>query len=147
MVSLGHNELNHNMKSIVFFRYHYECCDNYHLFMSPPLGAGGIMFLGCFALLYVVIGLFSEPLPMRLRALPQSFWQQPNVPHNVPPSTTYPILPPLYGKEGEEGFIGEQTGLLPSPFNSLAPGRFLWKFLLSNFQANTVRCCYTKSSQ
>lgn len=44
-----------------------------------------------------------EPLPMRLRALPQSFWQQPNVPHTVSPGTAYPILPPLCTKDDEEG--------------------------------------------
>lgn len=39
-----------------------------------------------------------EPLPMRLRALPPSFWQQPNQP-NVSPSTMY--LPPLFKNEIE----------------------------------------------
>ncbi|KAI0237036.1 hypothetical protein LSAT2_012482 [Lamellibrachia satsuma] len=43
-----------------------------------------------------------EPLPMRMRALPQSFWQQPNVADSVPPSSTYPILPPLYSKDSGE---------------------------------------------
>ena len=37
-----------------------------------------------------------EPLPMRLRALPMSFWQQPNQP-NVSPGTMY--LPPLFNNE------------------------------------------------
>ena len=37
-----------------------------------------------------------EPLPMRLRALPLSFWQQPNQP-NVSPGTMY--LPPLFKNE------------------------------------------------
>ena len=37
-----------------------------------------------------------EPLPMRLRALPMSFWQQPNQP-NVSPATMY--LPPLFKNE------------------------------------------------
>ena len=37
-----------------------------------------------------------DPLPMRLRALPLSFWQQPNQP-NVSPGTMY--LPPLFKNE------------------------------------------------
>lgn len=37
-----------------------------------------------------------EPLPMRLRALPMSFWQQPNQP-NVSPGAMY--LPPLFKNE------------------------------------------------
>ena len=40
-----------------------------------------------------------EPLPMRLRALPMSFWQQPNQP-NVSPATMY--LPPLFKNEIDE---------------------------------------------
>ena len=43
-----------------------------------------------------------EPLPMRLRALPQSFWQQPNNPTSVSPANAYPILPPLINKEGDD---------------------------------------------
>ncbi|GFS17909.1 hypothetical protein ElyMa_003250300 [Elysia marginata] len=43
-----------------------------------------------------------EPLPMKLRALPQSFWQQPNVAHQVSPATLFPILPPLPNKDTEE---------------------------------------------
>lgn len=37
-----------------------------------------------------------EPLPMRMRALPASFWQQPNQP-NISPGTMY--LPPLFRNE------------------------------------------------
>ena len=47
-------------------------------------------------------GLFTDPLPMRLRALPQSFWQQPNVPHSVSPGASYPTLPPLIIKDSED---------------------------------------------
>ncbi|XP_064642546.1 uncharacterized protein LOC135496905 [Lineus longissimus] len=36
-----------------------------------------------------------EPLPMRLRALPQSFWQQPNKPQVCSPASVFPSLPPL----------------------------------------------------
>ncbi|RUS73953.1 hypothetical protein EGW08_018291, partial [Elysia chlorotica] len=48
-----------------------------------------------------------EPLPMKLRALPQSFWQQPNVAHQVSPATLFPILPPLPNKDTEETLMGE----------------------------------------
>ncbi|BFZ23660.1 hypothetical protein BsWGS_26698 [Bradybaena similaris] len=41
-----------------------------------------------------------EPLPMKLRALPQSFWEQPNVAHQVSPATLF--LPPLLNKDSEE---------------------------------------------
>ena len=44
---------------------------------------------------------------MRMRALPQSFWQQPNVADSMPPSSTYPILPPLYSKDSGEDVTGE----------------------------------------
>ncbi|CAL1545909.1 unnamed protein product [Lymnaea stagnalis] len=46
-----------------------------------------------------------EPLPMKLRALPQSFWQQPNIAHQVSPSTLFPVLPPLAYKESEEAMM------------------------------------------
>ena len=39
---------------------------------------------------------------MRMRALPQSIWQEPNVPHNVSPATVYPVLPPLVTREGDD---------------------------------------------
>ena len=38
---------------------------------------------------------FSEPLPMKQRALPQSFWQQPNLANPQPPGIIYSTLPPL----------------------------------------------------
>nr|CAD7428689.1 unnamed protein product [Timema monikensis] len=37
----------------------------------------------------------KDPLPMRLRALPQSFWQQPNKPTSLSPGAIFPVLPPL----------------------------------------------------
>ncbi|XP_021913908.1 uncharacterized protein LOC110827008 isoform X1 [Zootermopsis nevadensis] len=37
----------------------------------------------------------KEPLPMKLRALPQSFWQQPNNTNSLSPGAVYPVLPPL----------------------------------------------------
>jgi len=39
---------------------------------------------------------------MRMRALPQSIWQEPNIPHYVSPATVYPILPPLITREGDD---------------------------------------------
>lgn len=39
---------------------------------------------------------------MRMRALPQSMWQEPNIPHNVSPATVYPVLPPLVTREGDD---------------------------------------------
>lgn len=44
----------------------------------------------------------AEPVPMRMRALPQSMWQEPNIPHNVSPATVYPVLPPLVTREGDD---------------------------------------------
>ncbi|XP_055863424.1 serine/threonine-protein kinase phg2-like [Biomphalaria glabrata] len=49
-----------------------------------------------------------EPLPMKLRALPQSFWQQPNVAHQVSPSTLFPVLPPLQNRETEDTLMDER---------------------------------------
>ena len=46
---------------------------------------------------------------MRLRALPQSFWQQPNVTQQVSPATMFPVLPPLCNKDTEEDSAGNQT--------------------------------------
>ncbi|KAL8594616.1 hypothetical protein ACOMHN_011356 [Nucella lapillus] len=39
---------------------------------------------------------------MKLRALPQSFWQQPNVTQQVSPATMFPVLPPLCHKDTGE---------------------------------------------
>ncbi|XP_061197517.1 uncharacterized protein LOC133205681 [Saccostrea echinata] len=43
-----------------------------------------------------------ESVPMRLRALPQSFWKQPNVPNPVSPAPLFPSLPPLGSKDSNE---------------------------------------------
>ena len=37
----------------------------------------------------------ADPLPMKQRALPQSFWQQPNKANPQPPGVVYSNLPPL----------------------------------------------------
>ncbi len=46
-----------------------------------------------------------EPLPMRLRAIPPSFWQEPNQ-ANVSPATMY--LPPLFKNEMVDGIVEDQ---------------------------------------
>jgi hypothetical protein len=59
-----------------------------------------------------------DPLPMRLRALPLSFWQQPNQP-NVSPGTMY--LPPLFKNEidsvDDNGKFNEFFLILKTNFN------------------------------
>lgn len=49
-----------------------------------------------------IFNLILDPLPMKLRALPQSFWQQPNVASNVSPGQMYTKLPPLISKENHD---------------------------------------------
>ncbi|XP_064611916.1 uncharacterized protein LOC135475896 [Liolophura sinensis] len=44
----------------------------------------------------------KDPLPMRLRALPQSFWQQPNTPNYISPATCFATLPPLKIRDSDE---------------------------------------------
>ena len=46
--------------------------------------------------------LIPEPLPMKLRALPQSFWQQPNLANPLSPGAVYSRLPPLPGQAAAE---------------------------------------------
>lgn len=43
-----------------------------------------------------------EPLPMRLRALPQSFWKQPNNPTAISPGNIFSSLPPLSSTKDED---------------------------------------------
>ena len=49
---------------------------------------------------------------MRMRALPQSMWQEPNIPHNVSPATVYPVLPPLVTREGDDIITGDNCHYL-----------------------------------
>jgi len=51
----------------------------------------------------------KEPLPMKLRSLPQSFWQQPNVENPLSPGAVYSTLPPLPG----QGASGEWADHVP----------------------------------
>jgi hypothetical protein len=64
---------------------------------------------------------------MKMRALPQSFWLQPNQANPLPPGSVYSTLPPLPGQEAEpepareiRGTVSEaNTDLLFSLFNSV----------------------------
>ena len=38
---------------------------------------------------------------MKMRALPQSFWQQPNLENPLPPGSVFSTLPPLPGQDVE----------------------------------------------
>ena len=44
---------------------------------------------------------------MKMRALPQSFWQQPNQANPLPPGSVYSTLPPLPGQE--TGLLDQAT--------------------------------------
>ncbi|CAG5132970.1 unnamed protein product, partial [Candidula unifasciata] len=44
--------------------------------------------------------IYKKLLPMKLRALPKSFWEQPNIAHQVSPATLF--LPPLLNRDSEE---------------------------------------------
>ena len=48
---------------------------------------------------YEIYVALLDPLPMRLRAFPQSFWQQPNQPVGVSPAHCHKVLPPLSMKD------------------------------------------------
>ncbi|XP_046994333.1 uncharacterized protein LOC124606396 [Schistocerca americana] len=56
---------------------------------------------------------FAEPLPMKLRALPQSFWQQPNAAGGLSPGAVYPVLPPLCCKDDDGAGLCEVVDLAP----------------------------------
>lgn len=43
-----------------------------------------------------------EPLPMKLRALPQSFWKQPNNPPTLSPGNLFSSLPPLSSMKDDD---------------------------------------------
>ncbi|XP_071805198.1 uncharacterized protein [Asterias amurensis] len=53
----------------------------------------------------------KDPLPMKLRALPQSFWQQPNTVNTAPPGAMYTVLPPV--SKTEQPCIAEITDVRP----------------------------------
>jgi hypothetical protein len=58
---------------------------------------------------------------MKLRALPQSFWQQPNHPNSLSPGTVYPVLPPL-----------SSLGTAKDDVDSFAAGNIWSLFYLTN---------------
>jgi len=62
---------------------------------------------------------------MKLRALPQSFWQQPNHPNSLSPGVVYPVLPPL-----------SSFGTAKDDVDSIAAGN-TWSLL---YLTNTVSC-------
>ncbi|XP_038061427.1 uncharacterized protein LOC119732108 [Patiria miniata] len=53
----------------------------------------------------------KDPLPMKLRALPQSFWQQPNTVNTVPPGSMYTVLPPV--SKTDQPVLGDITDPRP----------------------------------
>lgn len=56
----------------------------------------------------------KDPIPMRLRALPQSFWQQPNTVNPASPGSMYSVLPPLCKMEQTNSDIAEVRPVSPS---------------------------------
>jgi len=56
------------------------------------------MYMDTLVYLFIV-----EPLPMRLRALPQSFWKQPNNPTALSPGNIFSSLPPLTKEDDVTG--------------------------------------------
>ncbi|XP_071501128.1 uncharacterized protein [Diadema antillarum] len=55
----------------------------------------------------------KEPIPMRLRALPQSFWQQPNTVNSASPGSMYSVLPPLCKMEQSNSDLSEVRPVTP----------------------------------
>ena len=53
-----------------------------------------------------------DPLPMKQRALPQSFWQQPNVANPQPPGVVCSALPALPLGEGSRS-TGDEVDITP----------------------------------
>eukprot|EP00057_Strongylocentrotus_purpuratus_P035659 XP_800421.2 PREDICTED: uncharacterized protein LOC586927 [Strongylocentrotus purpuratus] len=55
----------------------------------------------------------KEPIPMRLRALPQSFWQQPNTVNSASPGSMYSVLPPLCKMEQSNSDLADIRPVTP----------------------------------
>lgn len=53
--------------------------------------------------------MYLAPLPMKLRALPASFWEQPNLNKGPSPGTIFSALPPLCKEECVEAVISPAT--------------------------------------
>ena len=64
----------------------------------------------------------SDPLPMKQRALPQSFWQQPNVANPQPPGVVCSALPalPLGAPGGAVGPGDDGGGVDITPVEEVA---------------------------
>ena len=58
---------------------------------------------------YVRLFFVSDPVPMRLRALPQSFWKQPNIPPALSPGNIFSSLPPLSGYTKDDDVAGKTS--------------------------------------
>ncbi|XP_035696567.1 uncharacterized protein LOC118429997 isoform X1 [Branchiostoma floridae] len=61
-----------------------------------------------------------DTVPMRLRALPQSFWQQPNNMNNNSPGSLYPVLPPVVNKEVSDEDLGQVVSV-PTEIRPVTP--------------------------
>ncbi|XP_078695954.1 uncharacterized protein LOC144924524 isoform X1 [Branchiostoma floridae x Branchiostoma belcheri] len=61
-----------------------------------------------------------DTVPMRLRALPQSFWQQPNNMNNNSPGSLYPVLPPVVNKEVSDEYLGQVVSV-PTEIRPVTP--------------------------
>jgi hypothetical protein len=59
---------------------------------------------------------------MKQRALPQSFWQQPNVANAVPPSSIYSSLPPLFVNGDDVATLTPIEEVTSPNITSLTPG-------------------------
>nr|XP_054768816.1 uncharacterized protein LOC129276461 [Lytechinus pictus] len=64
----------------------------------------------CISIFYLT---FVEPIPMRLRALPQSFWQQPNTVNSASPGSMYSVLPPLCKMEQSNSDLADIRPVTP----------------------------------
>lgn len=76
----------------------------------------------------------TESVPMRLRALPQSFWKQPNVPNPVSPAPLFPSLPPLGSKDSSEDITGEFSNVKMTIYNLLQTSVIKCKYQLASAQ-------------
>ena len=61
-----------------------------------------------------------DPLPMKQRALPQSFWQQPNVANPQPPGVVCSALPALPLGAERVGGAGDDGGVDITPVEEVA---------------------------
>ena len=88
--------------------------------------------------LYPVLSL--GPVPMRLRALPESFWKEPTTIHNSSlAGNNYAVLPPLFSSEAKNSDVTSIRPVTPPDSRKTSPGhspRSKKKIVLSS-TANT----------